>query len=402
MNALLWTHRESGFFQDASAPTSPPLERVAHRTSSWTLLVILTAFWIYVAMSNVLYANSMQASFATAMRERMFATWDVRLLQHFFLFPAFVSCVFASVRLGWHTLSRKIWAQLLLAVFFSALACPLLALAEYLLGDSQYMGHPWRILDMFNASELPSWIASATNFFLTYGFGVALATGFTFYRRMRDSELRATAMEQAWSAARLSALRMQLSPHTLFNLLNTIRGHIAWDPTTAQSMVVQFADLLRQLLNAGEREYSRLADELKFARLYLELQQKRFADRLTVTLPPPDAIADAWVPSLILQPLIENAVVHGLAHHHGPVEIAITFAITEQQLELQVTNSFAGQTPADHEGIGLRNVAERLCVQFGAQAQFSSGPGAGSNWVAVIRMPVLHELQTSSAPKNSP
>ena len=113
MNALPWTHRESGFFQDASAPTSPPLERVAHRTSSWTLLVILTAFWIYVAMSNVLYANSMQASFATAMRERMFATWDVRLLQHLFLFPAFLSCVFASVRLGWHTLSRKMWAQLL-------------------------------------------------------------------------------------------------------------------------------------------------------------------------------------------------------------------------------------------------------------------------------------------------
>ena len=248
MNALPWTHRDAEILQDT---LTPPLERVAHRTSVWTLFVILTAFWFYVAMSNVLYANSMQASFAPVMSKRMFATWDVRLLQHLFLFPVFVSCVFASVQLGWHTLRKKFAAQLLLAVFFAALASPLLGLAEYLLGDMHHMDHVWNLKVMFDASELPSWIASATNFFLTYGFGVALATGFTFYRRMRDSELRAAAMEQAWSAARLSALRMQLSPHTLFNLLNTIRGHIAWDPTTAQSMVVQLADLLRQLLNAG-------------------------------------------------------------------------------------------------------------------------------------------------------
>ncbi len=72
---------------------------------------------------------------------------------------------------------------------------------------------------------------------------------------------------------------MQLSPHTLFNLLHTIRGYIEWDPKGAQSMVVQLADLLRRLLNAGERDFSKLSDELQFVRLYLELQQRRFADR---------------------------------------------------------------------------------------------------------------------------
>ena len=103
------------------------------------------------------------------------------------------------------------------------------------------------------------------------------------YTRFRNSELQRAALEREWSAARLAALRMQLSPHTLFNLLHTIRGHIEWDPKGAQSMVVQLADLLRRLLNAGERDFSRLADELQFVRLYLELQQKRFADRLTVS-----------------------------------------------------------------------------------------------------------------------
>jgi two-component system LytT family sensor kinase len=76
-------------------------------------------------------------------------------------------------------------------------------------------------------------------------------------------------------------------------------------------MVVQLADLLRRLLNAGERDFTRLADELQFVRLYLELQQRRFADRLTVILPEPHEIYAVWVPSLILQPLVENAVVHG-------------------------------------------------------------------------------------------
>jgi two-component system, LytTR family, sensor kinase len=79
--------------------------------------------------------------------------------------------------------------------------------------------------------------------------------------------------------------------------------------------------LLRRLLHAGERDYSRLADELQFARLYLELHQRRFEDRIRVALPEPAELPSVWVPSLILQPLVENAIVHGLAGHHGPISV---------------------------------------------------------------------------------
>src|SRR3984957_14284251 len=125
---------------------------------------------------------------------------------------------------------------------------------------------------------------------------------------------------------------MQLSPHTLFNLLHTIRGHIEWDPKGAQSMVVQLADLLRRLLNAGERDFSKLSDELQFVRLYLELQQRRFADRLSVELPSAAQIPAVWVPSLILQPLVENAVAHGLAGHQGRVVVRISVHLAEEVL----------------------------------------------------------------------
>jgi LytS/YehU family sensor histidine kinase len=96
------------------------------------------------------------------------------------------------------------------------------------------------------------WVASGTNFLLQYGFGLALITGFALYQRYRDAELHVEALERQSMRARLSALRM-LSPHTLFNLLNTIRGQIGWDPRAAQQLVVQLSDLLRKLLNAGER-----------------------------------------------------------------------------------------------------------------------------------------------------
>jgi LytS/YehU family sensor histidine kinase len=209
------------------------------------------------------------------------------------------------------------------------------------------------------------------------------------YTRFRNSELRLAALEREWSSARLAALRMQLSPHTLFNLLHTIRGHIDWDPKGAQSMVVQLADLLRRLLNAGERDFSKLNDELQFVRLYLELQQRRFADRLTVVMPVGQEIPAVWVPSLILQPLVENAVVHGLAGHQGPVTVRITMRMTQDVLTLSVLNTIAPDKLVGEEGIGLYNVRERLAVQFEGRAGLVAG-GTDGEWRSEITMPAIH------------
>jgi LytS/YehU family sensor histidine kinase len=228
------------------------------------------------------------------------------------------------------------------------------------------------------------------SFLPSYGFGLALVTGLALYTRFRDSELRLAALEREWSAARLAALRMQLSPHTLFNLLHTIRGHIEWDPKAAQSMVVQLADLLRRLLNAGERDFSRLADELHFAKLYLELQQRRFTDRLKVELPNPAEIPAVWVPSLILQPLIENAVVHGLAGHQGTVNVSVTVRLVNETILLRVSNSMALDRVAGADGIGLKNVRERMAVQFEGRAALLAG-AHGGDWISEISMPAIRE-----------
>jgi Histidine kinase len=373
------------------------IERTGVMPGLWPSLAILTGYWAYVTVSNVLYAYTMSINIAEMTAEHVFAPWNARVAQHVELFPIFLGCVWASLRLGWTPLWRKIPLQILIGMAFAALASPLLEVAEFVTGDMTWaqMHSGPQDSSWWTLRDSAVWVGSVTSFLLAYGFGVALITGFSIYRRYRDSELRVGALEREWNSARLSALRMQLSPHTLFNLLNTIRGNISWNPDAAQSMIVQLSDLLRRLLNAGERDFSLLRDEVRFAGLYLELQQKRFADRLTIDLPDREGLPHVWVPSLILQPLIENAVAHGLAGHQGPVCVTLEVVADGDVLVLQVRNNTSGKQAGHHDGIGIRNVRDRLAVHFGERAAFGSQAVGAAAWVAEIRMPLVADGPSS-------
>jgi signal transduction histidine kinase len=354
-------------------------------------LGITCLFWVYVTLSNILYAWSMRTGLSHMTNLSLFAAWDARLLQHGLLLPVLLVSFWASLRIQWRPLLVALPLQVVLCLLFAALAYPAMIVSQMTLGTPD-----WQERAMTHAAEpwldpyfLSLWLASFVTFIPTYGFGLALITGLALYTRFRDSELRLAALEREWSAARLAALRMQLSPHTLFNLLHTIRGHIEWDPKGAQSMVVQLADLLRRLLNAGERDFSKLGDELQFVRLYLELQQRRFADRLTVVLPTAGEIPAVWVPSLILQPLVENAVVHGLAGHQGRVTVRVAAHLLQDVLTLSVFNTIApGKSPGE-DGIGINNVRERLAVQFEGRAGLTA-EGTDGQWCSEITMPAIH------------
>jgi hypothetical protein len=367
-----------------------------------TLLMISGLFWVYVTLSNVLYATNMQFSAALFHADDMFAPWEVRVVQHVLLLPLLLTCYWASSRAGWGTL-RGLPLQLLLAVIFAVLCYPAMDLAEHIC-TWYFKGH-WQMPEMGpepSGAERAAWSASSISFFLTYGFGVALVSGFNWYQLHRDSELRGAALERVWTTARLTALRMQLSPHTLFNLLHTIRGQINPEPEIARSMVVQLADLLRRLLSAGQRDFSLLSEELSFVRMYLELQQQRFGDRLTVSLPDAGAQPALWVPSLILQPLVENAVLHGLAGHDGPVEIRLEVYPSADRLIIRIVNTTTSLAAAAGEGIGLSNVRERLAVQFGARASLSANRAGPTSWMAEITMPALLERAAATSGGGTP
>jgi hypothetical protein len=367
-------------------------QRFAGGLTQAQFLGIVCLFWVYVTISNLLYGYSMSNGIARVTNVMVFASWDTRLLQHVLLLPMLLVSFWASLKVQWRPILIALPLQLILGAVFSAMAYPVMILSEVIMSSDQ--SHGTALSHVVSAWSDPFWVtlwlASFVSFLPSYGFGLALVTGLALYTRFRDSEVRLAALEREWSAARLAALRMQLSPHTLFNLLHTIRGHIEWDPKAAQSMVVQLADLLRRLLNAGERDFSRLADELQFAKLYLELQQRRFTDRLIVVLPNPADVPAVWVPSLILQPLIENAVVHGMSGHQGIVTVAVSATMANDTVLLRVTNSVSADRALGADGIGLKNVRERMAVQFEGRAGLIAGV-RGSEWISEISMPAIRE-----------
>ena len=378
-----------------------PHSAVSSAIRARPLLAILTVFWIYVTLSNTVYALGMQHFMDVTLKAHIFSAWDTRVLQHVLLYPLLLGSVWLSLRIGWQRPWRTWGLQLALGIFFSALASPLLMAAQKILGqhDDHYPEKPHTFTSFWQGPEPALWLSSVTTFLLTYSFCLALVAGFNFYQRYRDSQLRVAALERAWSTARLATLRMQLSPHTLFNLLHTIRGQISWDPQKAQAMVVQLGDLLRRLLSAGERDFSRLSDELHFTYSYLELQRQRFPDRLTLHFPEVEILPSVWVPSLILQPLVENAVVHGLSGHEGPVSIRIEIDSEDaHQLVVRIINTVAPSRPVGREGVGLRNVRERLAVQFAEKASFEASPAANGDWVATVRIPLLRDGPTPNTP----
>jgi Histidine kinase len=361
--------------------------------SEFALLII---FWAYVTATNIIWGMSMKANLASIGVTHVFADANERLLQHLILFPALLGAMWLSRRIGWQPLWRSIPLQLLCALLFAALGNPAMNIAIPVAGGMSW--HDIRLLNLSPTVEYPLsqtllWAASVMMFLINYIFCLALVLGFEFYRRYRDSQLRAQELERSLGAAHLAALRMQLSPHTLFNLLHTIRGHVSWDPEVAQSMIVQLGDLLRRALRAGEHELTRLQDELQFVRLYLQLQQRRFADRLILVVPDADAGPSVWVPSLILQPLVENAIVHGLAQPQSPVTVRVEIAVDGETLILRVVNSMpstSAVTGSSQVGIGLKNVRERLAIQFGDRAACQAGRTPTDEWVAELRLPMLH------------
>lgn len=360
--------------------------------------VIVCSFWLYATTSAVLFAYGLDANIARETGTSIFAPWQPRVVQYLLLLLPLICCYWWSLHIGWQPFWRRLPVQLAMALAFAVLARPALwvSLELTMTHNDVAKDHEMSVTDWIGP-ELWVWLAAFSDFLVRYGFGLAIVTGFATYKRFRDAEVRVLALGRQWNAARLAALRMQLSPHTMFNLLHTIRGQIAWDPAVAQTMVVQFADLLRRLLNASERDFSRLADEMQFARLYLELQSRRFADRLGTQLPDRERLPHVWVPSLILQALVENAVTHGLAGHSGLVTVTIAVATDDDRLRLTVTNTMGANATAGPEGVGLRNVRERLAVQFAGTAYFDAGPRPEGIWVATIDLPLLREAPASVA-----
>jgi len=359
------------------------------------VLILATVFYAYVTFTDIVMTQALRIQMLELTNMTIFGTWPRRLLQHALLLPVLLLCYDAAVRIGWTPLRRRLPAQLALALVFSLLVVWMMSIAGQIL--HVLFGAPVEPFGISTRGDWAVWTATTVGGFTTYGFGLALITIVATLRRYHQLQLRNSELQRQWAGARLAALRAQLSPHSLFNVLHTIQARISGEPEVAESLIASLGDLLRALLQAGERDFSQLREELEFAELYLGLQTGRFADRLSVRVQNGADTAAVWVPSLILQPLVENAVVHGLADHNGPVRVEVTWDLSPYRLELKVVNSIGrGRVPGGG-GLGLRNVRERLAVQFGGRAILSSGLVDPTTWVTTLHLPVLREWSAAPA-----
>ena len=226
---------------------------------------------------------------------------------------------------------------------------------------------------------------------LTYSAVVGLCHALDYYRKYRERELRASQLETKLARAELDALRMQLHPHFLFNTLNSISALMAEDVRAAQKMLARLSGLLRASLeNAGAHEVS-LHDELEFLASYLEIEQTRFQDRLTVRMEIDPAALGARVPNLILQPLVENAIRHGIAPRARAGMVEVRAARRNGLVRLTVADDGAGLGAARPEdlmkGIGLSNTKSRLRQLYGAEHRFELRERQGGGLEVSIEIP---------------
>ncbi|MBI4914171.1 MAG: histidine kinase [Acidobacteria bacterium] len=210
--------------------------------------------------------------------------------------------------------------------------------------------------------------------------------GWRIHQKFRERELEATQLATRLTQAQNQALRMQLQPHFLFNTLNSISALIHSDPESADRMLTRLADLLRMTLDSGSSQEIPLRQELAFVEAYLAIEAVRFHDRLRVRIQVPVDCQEARVPAFLLQPIVENAIKHGVSGLAGGANIEIRARKEGEWLDLEIEDDGRG-FERGREGIGTTNTAARLQLLYRERHRFtiSSAPGQGTR--VLLRVP---------------
>lgn len=233
---------------------------------------------------------------------------------------------------------------------------------------------------------------------LVYGLIVGVCEAYAYQQRYVSSELQVQRLERNFSEARLNGLRMQLDPHFLFNALNTISAQVEREPKLARTMIEHLGDLLRLSLAPQSRKEVPLMDELAFLDHYLAIQKIRFGDNLKLDLSVSDDVKRAMVPSMFLQPLVENAIRHGLSPRANGGTVKLVAERVGQQLHIQVIDNGVGLPPnwtdGKSQGVGLSVTRERIANYADGSSRFAIRRRAEGGTEVDILFP-LHTHQAS-------
>jgi hypothetical protein len=368
--------------------------------SPWRLVLLVgLPYWVAVSITNIVSFELFVAGGPRRFNPAVLGlTPGVRALQHTIMLVVVIVAYRAALRIGWPRERRGLAAaqHLGVALLAALMARPVLALSSHLVMG---VNVDWLHVFLPPPRGAKLWASMTMEFLIVYLFGLVLILGVQIAGALERSELERANLRNAWAQARLQALRMQLNPHFAFNTFNTIATLLDGDPqpARARTLVLALSDLYRRTLVASEREWMPIEDELALARDYLRIQAARMEGRLTYDLECPSQLAGEQIPALILQPLVENAVQHGVDDDRHALHIWVTVGPiaspeAEHRIRIQVGNSTAaslGSTPG--AGVGLRNAQLRLAACFQGRAALEARSDAPGRFTVDLSLPLYRD-----------
>jgi two-component system, LytTR family, sensor kinase len=293
----------------------------------------------------------------------------------------------ARLRFKENQLGMRILAQFLPSLALTTFYIYVLAAVRALLGLGSWssLGGIRLLFEAFRSGILWGWLV----YWLIFG---ALQT-YRYYAHYLASELRLERMERSFSQARLNALRMQLDPHFLFNALNTISSQVERDPRLARSMIEHLGDLLRLSLEARDRQEVPLAEEMAFLGHYVAIQKIRFGTSLRIETCVAPEVKYALVPYLIVQPLVENAIRHGISRRASGGAVTVTAQRNAERVEIRVIDDGVGLPPGwtleNSTGLGLSVTRERIAgLHPNGSSRFAVTRRSGGGTEVEISLPL--------------
>ena len=256
-----------------------------------------------------------------------------------------------------------------------------------------FEGRVTHVLVISPGTERPSLVVRHLNYLQT----IAAQCGYRLDALRREEEAaarhsREALLEQQVTEAELRALRAQINPHFLFNCLNTIADLVVRNPARAETMTLRLSEVFRHVLDHSSRPLTSIRDEIEFLRTYLYIEEARFGDRLQVRIDVAPEMERAQIPSLILQPLVENALKHGLGPKPGPGNLTIAVRADGDRLQMTVEDDGMGPSARASKGLGLANVAERLQTLYQDRASVSLRRREAGGSVATVIIPCSKEI----------
>jgi len=284
-------------------------------------------------------------------------------------------------------LPRRIAAHLLPSLLFTSVYFYVFFAVRALFGLGTWVAllHTQILIGALRGMFLWSW--------LVYWLIVGSWQIFQYYERYLSGELRMERLERRFSEARLNALRMQLDPHFLFNALNTISSQVERDPKLARGMIEHLGDLLRLSLESKDRQEVPLTEEMAFLDHYVAIQKIRFADHLKFEIRIAPEVKYASVPCLFIQPLVENAIRHGISQRSSGGTVIVSAQQVESRIEIRVLDDGAGLPPGwlleTSAGLGLSVTQERIAGLYpGGESYFAIRRRAGGGTEVEISFPL--------------